>query len=107
MTGLHAAFSAAAAAAAMLAALVLTVGGTFRTAFWLAAALELALAGAATRVSLPPHVEPPVADDPNPAAVAGPPLWRIGGVVLGLALAGTCFLGDGRLEGFSSLYLRG
>jgi MFS family permease len=28
-------------------------------------------------------------------------------VVLGLTLAGTCFLGDGMLEGFSSLYLRG
>ena len=105
MTGLHGAFSGAAAAGALLAALVLAAGGDFRLAYAITAALLLAVAGAASRVPLPPHERH--SPDEQRAAGEGRRLWRIPGVALGLALAGVCFLGDGMLEGFSSLYLRG
>ena len=122
MTGLHGAFSAAAAAGALLAAAVLSAGGDFRGAYLITAALLVALAVVAARIPLPPHAaetaefaEPPsalAAGPPELAASGGPvpserPLWRLPGVALGLALAGACFLGDGMLEGFTSLYLRG
>ena len=104
MTGLHGAFSGAAALGALLAALVLTAGGGFRLAYAITAALLLGLAAVASRVPLPPQVT----DDADAARVeAGEArLWRVPGVALGLALAAACFLGDGMLEGFSSLYLR-
>ncbi|MEA2310283.1 MAG: hypothetical protein QOE28_251, partial [Solirubrobacteraceae bacterium] len=108
MTGLHAAFSAAAAAGALAAALILTAGGTFRVAFLCTTAVLLALGAAATRAPLPPHAEPgPPPSQAEPDAPDAGPVWRIPGVAFGLALAGACFLGDGMLEGFSSLYLRG
>jgi MFS family permease len=102
MTGLHGAFSGAAAAGALVAALVLEAGGDFRDAFLITAGLLAAQAVAAARAPLPPRAAPA----PLPPHFGGR-LWRLPGVALGLGLAGVCFLGDGMLEGFSSLYLRG
>jgi MFS family permease len=119
MTGLHGAFSAAAAAGALLAAGVLGGGGSFRAAFLATAALLAVLAVVVARVRLPPRGpgaagvgEPPSAvaapaERGGPAGTAAGRLWAVPGVRLGLFLAGICFLGDGMLEGFTSLYLRG
>ena len=103
MTGLHGAFSAAAAAGALLAAGVLEAGGTFRTAFLVTAALLAILAAAAALMPLPGHV---THDDETGGGGGARALLAVPGVVLGLALAGACFLGDGMLESFASLYLR-
>lgn len=102
MTRLHAGFSAAAALGALLSGLALGAGVEFRT-IYLAAACALAPAGAAALFAALPS--------PGDRAGRGRPrgglgLLRIPAVGLAAVLVTVCFLGDGALESYASLYLR-
>jgi predicted MFS family arabinose efflux permease len=99
MVRLHAGFSAAAAAFALGAAGVAALAG-HRAAYAAMAAGYALVAAVATRAPLPPRVTATVA----PASRA---LLRIRGVALATAVCTLCFFGDGALEGFSAVLLRG
>jgi MFS family permease len=106
MVRLHAGFSGAAAVFALLASLVAATAG-HRIAYTAMAGGYALLAAAAARAPLPGHVEP------APEAVAGPvaagrlALLRVPGIAIATAICTLCFFGDGAIEGFSALLLRG
>ena len=114
MVRLHAGFSAAAAAGALLA------GAVGPDAYWIAAALYVALAAATIVAPLPPHEEAePFVGAPHETAVAAahePPravaaggrlaVLRIPAVAVAVGLVTLCFFGDGAIEGYAALFLR-
>ena len=114
MVRLHAGFSAAAAVGALLA------GAVGPDAYWIAAALYVALAAATIVAPLPPHEEAePFVGAPHETAVAAahePPravaaggrlaVLRIPAVAVAVGLVTLCFFGDGAIEGYAALFLR-
>ena len=121
MVRLHAGFSAAAAAGALLA------GAVGPDAYWIAAALYVALAAATIVAPLPPHEEAePFVGAPHETAVAAAhespgvaavtandstaggrlAVLRIPGVAVAVGLVTLCFFGDGAIEGYAALFLR-
>src|SRR5688500_19018143 len=122
MVRLHAGFSAAAAVGALLA------GAVEPDAYWIAAALYVALAGATIVAPLPPHEEAePFLGAPHETAVAAAhessgadpaaaresssragrlDVLRIPGVAVAVGLVTLCFFGDGAIEGYAALFLR-
>ncbi len=122
MVRLHAGFSAAAAVGALLA------GAVGPDAYWIAAALYVALAAATIVAPLPPHEEAePFVGAPHETAVAAAhespgadpaaarksssragrlDVLRIPGVAVSVGLVTLCFFGDGAIEGYAALFLR-
>jgi predicted MFS family arabinose efflux permease len=101
MVRLHAGFSGAAAAFALIAAVLASAFG-HRTAYAVLAAGFVVLALALTRAPLPPHerVEP----GPRDGAFR---LLAVPGIALATVLCALCFFGDGALQSYSALFLRG
>jgi len=122
MVRLHAGFSAAAAVGALLA------GAVGPDAYWIAAAVYVALAAATIVAPLPPHEEAePFLGAPHETAVAAAhessgadpaaaresssragrlDVLRIPGVAVAVGLVTLCFFGDGAIEGYAALFLR-
>ena len=101
MVRLHAGFSGAAAAFALIAA-VLASGFGHRTAYAVLAAGFVVLALALTRAPLPPHERA----QPGPRDGAFR-LLAVPGIALATVLCALCFFGDGALQSYSALFLRG
>jgi predicted MFS family arabinose efflux permease len=110
MIRLHAGFSAAAAVLALGAALLASAAG-HESAYTAMAAGYALLAIAAVRLPLPPHENAGGGDSSAPADSPPPAgrlaLLRLPGVALATAICTLCFFGDGAIEGFSALLLRG
>ena len=136
MVRLHAGFSGAAAAFALLASLVAAQAG-HEVAYAAMAAAYAVLAAAVGRAPLPEHREVPDeapdelvvgGDEGHEALVvgagealvfgggepSGPPLaagrlalLRVPGIAIATAICTLCFFGDGAIEGFAALLLRG
>jgi MFS family permease len=121
MIRLHAGFSAAAAVGSLLA------GAVGADMYWIAAAVYLALAGAAIVAPLPPHeaaAHDAPAGAPHETAVAAGEaapagswgggasgggrlaLLRTPAIAVAVALCTLCFFGDGAIEGYAALFLR-
>jgi MFS family permease len=128
MVRLHAGFSAAAAIGALLA------GAVGADAYWIAAALYVALSTVTIVAPLPPHEEAePFVGGPHETAVAAAheslravaaahespgaaresspragrlDVLRIPGVAVAVGLVTLCFFGDGAIEGYAALFLR-
>jgi predicted MFS family arabinose efflux permease len=103
MVRLHAGFSAAAAVFALATAVVADAAG-HRAAYAAMAGGYVLLAAAVTRAALPPHV---VRAAEAPAAGGRFGLLRVPAVALATAICALCFFGDGAIEGFAALLLRG
>jgi predicted MFS family arabinose efflux permease len=99
MVRLHAGFSAAAAAFALGAAGVAALAG-HRAAYAGMAVGYAVVAAIVARAPLPPQATAAVASTSRG-------LLRIRGVALAAAVCTLCFFGDGALEGFSAVLLRG
>lgn len=102
MTRLHAGFSAAAAGGALLSGFTLSADVPFRTIYFTTACVLVPVGAAALFAALP---------SPDDRAVGGRPrgaleLLRMPAVGLAAVLVTVCFLGDGALESYASLYLR-
>jgi predicted MFS family arabinose efflux permease len=101
MVRLHAGFSGAAAAFALIAAVLASAFG-HRTAYAVLAAGFVVLALALTRAPLPPHEHA----EPGPRDCAFR-LLAVPGIALATGLCALCFFGDGALQSYSALFLRG
>jgi predicted MFS family arabinose efflux permease len=101
MVRLHAGFSGAAAAFALIAAVLASAFG-HRTAYAVLAAGFVVLALALTRAPLPPHERA----EPGPRDGAFR-LLAVPGIALATVLCALCFFGDGALQSYSALFLRG
>jgi MFS family permease len=108
MVRLHAGFSAAAAAGALLA------GIAGADAYWIVAALYVALTAATAVAPLPPHEAAPFVGAPHETAVAAAheaaspgrlALLRVPAVAVAVGLVTLCFFGDGAIEGYAALFL--
>lgn len=100
MTGLHAGFSLGALAGAVVSAALLWAGAGFRVVYLLLAAVLAAAGLTVWKASLPPWS----------AAEHGPVgrgVWRAPGVRSAIAVVALTFAGDGALESFLGIYLRG
>jgi MFS family permease len=107
MIRLHAGFSAAAAAFA-LAASALAAATSASGAYAAMAAGYAVLTIAVTLAPLPPHAAPAAAAAQEEAPPGGRlALLRVPGVALATAICTLCFFGDGAIEGFAALLLRG
>jgi MFS family permease len=100
MTGLHAGFSLGALTGAAVSATLLWAGAGYR-AVYLVLAVVLAAAGIAVAwAPMPPWTA--TALTPRTRGV-----WRLPGVRLSIAVITLTFVGDGALESFLGVYLRG
>jgi MFS family permease len=100
MTGLHAGFSLGALVGAVVSASLLWAGAGLH-AVHLLLAVVLAVAGLiVTRAPMPPWA--PAERDHRRRAV-----WRVPGVGLAITIVTLTFVGDGVLESFLGVYLRG
>jgi MFS family permease len=109
MVRLHAGFSGAAAAFALLASLVAAAAGHV-VAYAAMAAGYAVLAAVVSRAPLPGHREAPAPGDPDDAGgglQARVALLRVPGIAIATGICTLCFFGDGAIEGFSALLLRG
>lgn len=133
MPRLHAAFSGAAAVGALGAGAGFAAGASRAAVFTAVAGILAAVAAATARTALPPHREaaapgagpaaipgaataatPSTASAAPPAAAATSPtaapqarsVLAIPGVLAATAIVTLSFLGDGALEGYSSVHLR-
>jgi predicted MFS family arabinose efflux permease len=106
MIRLHAGFSAAAAAFA-LAASGLAAATSASAAYAAMAAGYAGLTIAVALAPLPPHAVAEDADRPEAPAGGRLALLRVPGVALATAICTLCFFGDGAIEGFAALLLRG
>jgi MFS family permease len=119
MIRLHAGFSGAAAAGALMA------GAIGADTLWIVTAAYVALAGAAIVAPLPPHEASAVAGaahetslavggERSPAAAGDASsrggrlaLLRTPAIAVAVGLVTLCFFGDGAIEGYAALFLRG
>lgn len=101
MVRLHAAFSASAATFALVAAALDAAAG-HRIAYAAMAAGYAAVLAVGTRAPLPPHR----GGEPEPAGRRAD-LLRIPAIAVATAVCTLCFFGDGAIESFSALLLRG
>jgi MFS family permease len=126
MVRLHAGFSASAAVFALVAAAISAAAG-HRIAYAAMAGAYVLVLGAVARAPLPPHdegvgtgdeevvgagdEEVVGTGDESPAGDARGrgrfALLRVPGIALATAICTLCFFGDGAIEGFSALLLRG
>jgi MFS family permease len=108
MVRLHAGFSGAAAAFALATALVAATAG-HRTGYAAMAGAYVLLALAVARAGLPPHEEvaPTAAGEVAAGGAGRLALLRVPGIALATGICTLCFFGDGAIEGFSALLLRG
>jgi predicted MFS family arabinose efflux permease len=106
MVRLHAGFSGAAAALALLASLVAALAGHAVAYAAMAGAYAL-LAAAVVRAPLPRHQE--VTTDAGKETEPGGrlALLRVPGIAIATAICTLCFFGDGAIEGWAALLLRG
>ncbi len=104
MTRLQAAFSAAAAVGALASGAALAAGSSYGAVYVGLAGVLAVAALALTRVPLPPHVLEPGEERPPGGARR---LLALPGVALATVIVTLCFLGDGAIEGYAGLYLRG
>jgi predicted MFS family arabinose efflux permease len=103
MVRLHAGFSAAAAVCALVAAGVAAAAG-HRVAYGAMAGAYVLLVAWVARAALPPHVAEGEEPPPPGGRLA---LLRVPGIALATGICTLCFFGDGAIEGFSALLLRG
>jgi predicted MFS family arabinose efflux permease len=101
MVRLHAGFSAGAAAFALVGAAVAAAAG-HRVAYAVVATGFAVLALVAARAPLPPHER--VEEAPVEGSLR---LLRVPGIALATGLCALCFFGDGALQSYSALFLRG
>jgi MFS family permease len=107
MVRLHAGFSAAAAVLALATSVVAELFG-HRPAYAALAALYAVVAAAVSRAALPPREEPAEPGGGGGARDGGRlGLLRVPGIALATAICTLCFFGDGAIEGFAALLLRG
>jgi MFS family permease len=100
MTGLHAGFSLGALTGAAVTASLLWAGIGFRAVYLLLAAVLAAAGLTVARAPMPLWTA--AARDPRTRGV-----WRAPGVRLAIAVVTLTFVGDGALESFLGVYLRG
>jgi predicted MFS family arabinose efflux permease len=102
MVRLHAGFSGAAAVFALVAAAIAATAGHVAAYGAMAGGYAL-MAAAVSRAPLPAHeATRPEGDERGRLA-----LLRVPGIALATAICTLCFFGDGAIEGFSALLLRG
>jgi MFS family permease len=106
MVRLHAGFSGAAAAFALLASLVAATAG-HEVAYGAMAGAYAVLALGVGRAPLPEHREAAVGEGRGEPAAGRFALLRVPGIAIATAICTLCFFGDGAIEGFSALLLRG
>lgn len=100
MTGLHAGFSLGALTGAAASTALLWAGAGYRSVYLVLAAVLAAAGLAVARAPMPPWTS--AALDPRTRGV-----WRRPGVRLAIAVVTLTFVGDGALESFLGVYLRG
>lgn len=100
MTGLHAGFSLGALAGAVTGAALLLAGAGFRAVYLLLAAVLVVSGLIVMRAPMPPW-------EAAEHTLESAAVWRVPGVGLAIAVVSLTFLGDGALESFLGVYLRG